>query len=957
MSEGAEIIPISIRKEMESSYLDYAMSVIVSRAIPDARDGLKPVHRRIIYAMNESGAHNNKPYRKSARIVGDVMGKYHPHGDSAIYDALVRMAQPFSMSLPLVDGQGNFGSMDGDSPAAMRYTESRMAKSAHALTEDIEKDTVDWTENYDGTEKEPKVLPARYPNLLVNGTSGIAVGMATNIPPHNLGEIIDGTCALIDNPETTIDELTEIIPAPDFPTGGLIMGAGAASQALQTGRGSVMMRGRAEIQELGNKEAIIITEVPYMVNKASMVEKIAMLVKEKRVEGISDLRDESDKSGVRVVVELKRDAVGSVVLNQLYKYTPLQTSFGVNMLALDYGRPRQMNIRDMLEIFIKFRKEVVIRRTKFELNKARDRAHILVGLSLAVANIDEIIAIIRSSPDVGTAKKRLMTGSWNAHDVEPLIKLVDDEFNVVKDGKCMFTEVQARAILEMRLSKLTGLEQEKITEELNGLAKRIEEYLIILADDARIMSIIREELLEVKEKFAVPRRSQIELHGIDSDIEDLIAREDMVVTVTMGGYIKRVPLSTYRAQRRGGKGRSGLDLKDDDFTTEVFVANTHTPMLFFSSKGKAYKLKTYKLPLGSPQSKGRSMMNVFPLEQDEKINVIMPLPEDEAAWENLNIVFATKSGNIRRNALSDFESVRANGKIAMKLNDGDELIGVSVADPTDHILLATNQGKALRCLVEAVRVFKGRNSSGVRGINLAKGDNVISMEILSGAEVDTGIRDEYLRIPLEDRQEIARILPSLSSPASELENADDIDLNSDITVEILNATGNGEIANRIEEIVKEAAGEITADDAIKYARNEQFILSITENGFGKRSSAFEYRITGRGGKGITNIITSERNGNVAASFPILEEEQIMLVTNAGKLIRCPVHDIRIAGRSTQGVTIFRIADGEKIVSVARIKGEDDEDDNSEEIDAVEGEVTTSEEDSAVIENTATREAE
>jgi DNA gyrase subunit A len=925
-TNSAEILPISIKKEMESSYLDYAMSVIVSRAIPDARDGLKPVHRRIVFSMNETGSHYNRPYKKSARIVGDVMGKYHPHGDSAIYDALVRMAQPFSMGLPLVDGQGNFGSMDGDSPAAMRYTESRMDKSAHALIADIDKDTVDWQDNYDGQEKEPTVLPARFPNLLVNGSSGIAVGMATNIPPHNLGEVIDGCCALIDNPDTTLEEITEIIPGPDFPTGGIIMGANPAKAALQAGRGSIITRGKAEIQENGNREMIVITEIPYLVNKAAMVEKIALLVREKKIEGISDLRDESDKSGVRVVVELKRDAVGSVVLNQLYKFTALQTSFGVNMLALDYGKPRLMNIREVLQSFIEFRKEVVTRRTKFELNKARDRAHILIGLSMAVDNIDKVISIIRSSPDVGTAKKRLMQESWKAESVAPLIKLVDDENNIISEGKCQFTEVQARAILEMRLSKLTGLELEKITEELGELAKKIEEYLSILSDITKLMAIIRDEIVEIKEEFAVPRRSVIDPAGFEEDIEDLIAREDMVVTVTMGGYIKRVPLSTYRAQKRGGKGRSGLDLKEEDITTEVFVTNTHTPLLFFSTAGKAYKLKTYKLPMGSPQSRGRSLMNVLPLEQGETINVIMPLPEDEDDWNKLNIVFATKQGNIRRNSLSDFESVRANGKIAIKLSDDDSLVNVAVANEDQHILLATNQGKALRCPIDAVRVFKGRSSTGVRGINLAKGDHVISMQVINGIDIDTEKKTEYLRIPLENRLEIAQILPSVYSPQHNLEGENFANENDEITISSLTESGNKEVADKIEKTIAatENIESLTADDFIHYARNEEFILAITENGFGKRSSAFEYRITNRGGKGIVNIVTNDRNGNVAACFPAFDGEQIMLVTDQGKLIRCPVNDIRVAGRSTQGVTIFKINDKETIVSAARIKVEEEE---------------------------------
>ncbi len=923
-SNTAEIIPISIKKEMESSYLDYAMSVIVSRAIPDARDGLKPVHRRIIYSMNETGVHFGKTYRKSARIVGDVMGKYHPHGDSAIYDALVRMAQDFSMRLPLVDGQGNFGSMDGDNPAAMRYTESRMAKVTHKLIEDIDKDTVDWQDNYDGTEREPIVLPARFPNLLVNGTAGIAVGMATNIPPHNLGEIIDATCLLIDNPESTIDDLTAIVPGPDFPTGGIIMGRTPAINALQEGRGSVIIRGKAEIQEIGSRETIIITEIPYQVNKAHLVEKIALLVREKKIEGISDLRDESDKSGVRVVVELKRDAVGSVVLSQLYKFTPLQTSFGVNILALDHGRPRQMGLKDVLEIFIRFRKEVVTKRTAYELSKARERAHILIGLSLAVANIDEVIAIIRSSPDVGTAKSKLMLQTWNATTIEPLIKLVDDEFNVVKDGRCKFTEEQARAILEMRLARLTGLEQEKLTGELSELAIAIEDYLSILANNSKIMEIIKTELLEVRDQFATPRRTLIEAQNLDEDIEDLIAREDMVVTVTLGGYIKRTPLSTYRAQKRGGKGRSGIDLKEEDATTQAFVANTHTPMMFFSTKGKVYKLKTYKLPLGNPQSRGRSLVNIFPLEQDEKINIILSVPEDVTSWENLDIIFATALGNIRRNKLSDFESIRANGKIAIKLEDNDSLIGVSIAEASQHILLASAEGNAVRCPVEAVRVFKGRDSSGVRGIRLDKDDKVISLSVINGIEINTQIRDEYLNLALETRMKIATILPSVYSKDHELKEESSLHFDKEITLEQLRKTGNEEVADKIEAILKEAECKIDFNKAIDYARNEDFILTITDKGFGKRTSAFEYRVTNRGGKGVTNVKTGEKNGKVCGSFVVTDRDQILLVTDTGKLIRCPVNGIRITGRNALGVTIFRIEGKEKIVSAARITGEEAE---------------------------------
>ncbi len=910
---GQSIQPVAIEKEMQEAYLDYAMSVIVSRAIPDVRDGLKPVHRRIVYAMNESSCYANRPYRKSARIVGDVMGKYHPHGDSAIYDALVRMAQDFSLRLPLVDGQGNFGSMDGDSPAAMRYTESRMAKAAHALVESIDEQTVDWQDNYDGSEKEPQVLPAQFPNILVNGAGGIAVGMATNIPPHNLGELIDGCTALIDEPETSLERLIELIPGPDFPTGGIILGRNGSISALSTGRGSIIMRGKAEIVEHGNKEAIIVTEIPYQVNKASMIEKIAELVRDKRIEGISELRDESDKSGVRVVIELKRDAMGTVVLSQLYKYTPLQTSFPANMLALDHGRPRLMNLREMLESFLEFRAEVITKRTHFRLNKARDRAHVLVGLSLAVANIDEVIALIRSAPDPQVAKQQLMERDWAAETVRPLIELVDDKYNKVIDGRCKFTETQAKAILDMRLSKLTGLEQEKINEELEGLRGEILRFLEILSSKEELQAVMRAELVDVKEQFATPRRSVIEMSEFEDDIEDLIQKEDMVVTVTMGGYIKRVPLATYRAQRRGGKGRSGMNMHEEDITTELFVANTHTPMLFFTTKGKAYKLKTYKLPLGSPQARGRSLMNIFPLEEGETVNVIMPLPEDEDAWENLHIMFATSSGGIRRNSLADFQSVRANGKIAMKLEGEEQLIGVSVCDESQHVLLASNYGKAVRCPVDAVRVFKGRNSTGVRGMALEEGDRIISMTILEGAEADVETRQQYLKIPSEERKRLA------------------VEEGADAAA-----------------IIAAAEAEVPADTAKAWAEAEEFILTVTENGYGKRSSAYEYRTTNRGGKGVVNIITSERNGNVVASFPVTDTDQIMLITNKGKLIRTSVDQVRVAGRSTQGVTLFNVDGDEHVVSVAKIEqGEEEDGDaldaaeeaNAEQVDAETGEVT------------------
>ncbi len=888
--------PVSIEAEMKKSYLDYAMSVIVSRAIPDVRDGLKPVHRRILFGMLEIGSEWNKPYKKSARIVGDVMGKYHPHGDSAIYDALVRMAQPFSMRLPLIDGQGNFGSMDGDPAAAMRYTESRLAKVAHHLLSDIDKNTVDFQENYDGNEQEPVVLPAEFPNILVNGGGGIAVGMATNIPPHNLGEVIDGCCALIDNPELTADELMQYIPAPDFPTGGIILGRSGSRSAANTGRGSVIIRAKTEIEELQNgKNAIIVTEMPYQVNKAKLVEKIAELVRDKKIEGISDLRDESDKQGVRVVIELKKDAIAEVVLNQLFRYTPLQTSFGVNMLALDHGKPRLMNLQQILQSFLEFREEVITRRTQFLLHKVRDRAHILIGLSIAVANIDEVIAVIRSSKDPVAAREELMNRSWNAETVRSLIELVQDKGNKIEDGRITFTEVQARAILELRLQRLTGLEQEKINNELEELAADIKEYLSILADRQKLLVIMRDELIAIKNEFATPRLTAIEENEFEHDIEDLIAREDMVVTVTRNGYIKRVPLDAYRAQRRGGKGRNAMATRDEDITTEVFMANTHTPVLFFSSNGKVYKLKTYKLPLATPQSKGKALVNIFPLEAGETIHSFMPLPEDIEMQNKMHIMFATSTGNVRRNDLSDFHNIMSNGKIAMKLDAGEKLVNVRICQEDQHVLLAARSGKCIRFPVSAIRVFKSRSSTGVRGIKLAEGDEVVSMSILNGTSISIEERDAYLRnAPWKKRY----------AEYDEKEYEDD------------NFTGKGLTTTNNDAI-------LSAQRIAELAEQEQFILTVTENGFGKRSSAYEYRTTNRGGSGITNIITSKRNGQVVASMPIEDGEQIMLITDSGKLIRCPVDDIRIAGRNTQGVTIFRTGEGEKVVSAIRISVNDD----------------------------------
>ena len=876
---------------MERSYLDYAMSVIVSRALPDVRDGLKPVHRRILYAMKEEGYDWNRSFRKSARIVGDVMGKYHPHGDQAIYDAMVRMAQDFSMRLPLVDGQGNFGSMDGDPPAAMRYTEVRLTRAAHEILDDIERDTVEFQANYDESSREPMVLPAKFPNLLVNGAGGIAVGMATNIPTHNLGEVVDACIAVIDNPGITIDELMEILPGPDFPTGGIAMGRAGLRQAYHFGRGSVVMRGRTHIEEIRkNREAIIVTEMPYQVNKARMIEKIAELVRDKRIESISDLRDESARDGVRVVIELKRDAMSEIVLNQLYKFSPLQTSFGLNMLALDGGRPQMLTLRSILDAFIAFREEVIRRRTIFELDKARNRAHLLAGLAIAVSNIDAVITLIRLAPDPNTARTQLMARDWPAGDVTPLIALLDEPGREVVDGNYKLSEAQARGILELRLQRLTGLERDKIGDELTALAENIKEYLAILDSRYRVLEIMRGELGDMKEQFATPRRTTLQEAEIEHDIEDLIQREEMVVTVTHDGYIKRVPLSAYRAQRRGGKGRAGMSTKEGDFLTKVFVCDTHTPVLFFSTRGIVYRLKVYRLPEATPQGRGKALINLLPLAHGETVSTVMPMPEDEGAWGELDIVFATASGGVRRNRLSDFTNINVNGKIAMKLDDGDSLVGVATCTKDDGILLAAQSGKCIRFRVEQVRVFSGRTSTGVRGIKLTSKDVIVSMSILRHSEIETEARDAYIRIANAQRR-------------AEGANEDG---------------GSEDEAPPSEDLSSEQIAEFEAA--------EQFILSVTENGYGKRTSAYEYRITNRGGQGIANIETSDRNGLVVASFPVDRHDQIMLVTDAGQVIRCPVDDIRIAGRRTQGVRLFKTANDERVVSVARL----DESANGEE---------------------------
>ncbi len=893
------IAPIEISEEMRRSYLDYAMSVIVARALPDIRDGLKPVHRRIIYTMYENGYDYNRPYRKSARIVGEVLGKYHPHGDMAVYETMVRMAQDFSMRLPLVDGQGNFGSMDGDGAAAMRYTEARLEKVAHALIEDIDKDTVDFMPNYDETLQEPIVLPARYPNLLVNGANGIAVGMATNIPPHNLGEVLDACCAYIDNPNITIDDLISIIPGPDFPTGGLILGYSGAKSAYYTGRGSVMMRAKCTIEEIRkDKEAIIVHEIPYQVNKAAMITRIAELVKEKKLDGISEIRDESDRHGVRVVIELKRDFQADVVLNQLYKYTPLQTSFGMNVLAIHNGRPVMLNLKDIISAFIEFREEVIRRRTIYELNQARNRAHTLVGLAIAVENLDPVIELIRTSPTPQEAKDALLAKAWPAGDVEPLVILIDEPDRKVENGFYHLSEAQAKAILDLKLQRLTGLERDKIHEELRTLGEEIKECLSILGSREKLYAIMRDEFVAIKDEYATPRRTKIEDIEYDTDIESLIQREEMVVTVTEAGYIKRVPLNAYKAQKRGGKGKSGMATKEEDFVTRLFVANTHTPVLFFSSKGLVYKMKVYKLPLGSPTSKGKPFVNLLPLADGENITTIMKLPENEAECEGMSIMFATSQGNVRRNSLMDFVNVQSNGKIAMKLDDGDKLINVRICHEDNDIMLAARSGKCIRFPVTEVRMFVGRNSTGVRGIKLADGDEVISMSVLNHSEATSEERDEYLKLS----SALKRMESERDGESCPLTPAD-----AGLEMSVLNQ-----------------------EKYLAMAEKEQFILTVTSTGYGKRSSSYEYRVTGRGGQGIANMEMSARNKEVVSSFPIEDDNQIMMITDSGKLIRMPVKDIRIAGRKTQGVILFRTSEDEKVVSVTWLDADEGDDDELEE---------------------------
>ncbi|CAH0496723.1 DNA gyrase subunit A [Novosphingobium sp. CECT 9465] len=884
---------IDIVDEMKTSYLDYAMSVIVSRALPDVRDGLKPVHRRILWTSHENGFVSTKAYRKSARIVGDTMGKYHPHGDSAIYDALARMTQDWSMRLPLLDGQGNFGSMDPDPPASMRYTEVRLAKVADSLLADIEKDTVDFTPNYDGSEHEPQVLPARFPNLLVNGAGGIAVGMATNIPPHNLGEVIDGCLAYMDNPLITIDELIQIIPAPDFPTAPLILGLSGARKAYHEGRGSIIMRARHKVEEArGDRRAIVLTSIPYQVGKSGLVEKLAEAAKDKRIEGVSDIRDESSREGVRVVIELKRDATPEVVLNQIWRNTPAQSSFPANMLAIRGGRPEVLNLKDIIETFVRFREEVITRRTKFELNKARDRAHILLGLVIAVTNLDEVVRIIRGSPNPAAARETLIAREWPMGEIAPYIKLVEaiEDIGVADAATYRLSDVQVRAILELRLHRLTALGRDDIGGELEGLAVAITEYLSILADRVKLYGVMRQEFLEVRQAYATPRLSEIMPAADGIEDEDLIEREDMVVTITLDGYIKRTPLSTFRAQNRGGKGRSGMATKEEDAVATMFVTSTHTPVLFFSTAGKVYRLKVWRLPEGGPTTRGRPVVNLLPaLDKDETIATVLPLPEDEAEWGKLSVVFATAKGNVRRNSMDAFANIPSNGKFAMKFDadeDGtpntDRLIGVALLEAADDVLLATRAGKAIRFAGDEVREFTSRTSTGVRGMTLKGDDEVISLSILHRVGANPDEREEYLRF----------------------------------------APWKGE-----------KDGEMADQERYAFmAEREQFILTVCANGYGKLSSAYEYRRTGRGGQGITNIDNIGRNGPVVASFPATQADQLMLVTDQAKLIRLPLSSLRVIGRGSAGVRLFTVADSEHVVSAVRLA------EDTEAIDEVEADM-------------------
>ncbi len=885
---GGDMQPVMLEDEMRRSYLDYAMSVIVSRALPDARDGLKPVHRRILFGMQQGGWTHDKPYVKSSRVVGDVMGKYHPHGDAAIYDAMVRMAQTFSMRVPLIDGQGNFGSVDGDPPAAMRYTEARLARSAALLLEDIDRDTVDLQPNYDEKDEEPVVLPASFPNLLINGAAGIAVGMATNIPPHNPGEIIDATLALIADPDTSLDDLMKIVPGPDFPTAGIILGRAGIRAAFETGRGSIIIRARAEIEESqrSNRQAIIITELPYQVNKATLQERIAELVRAKQIEGITDIRDESDRSGMRVVIELKRDATAEVVLNQLYRFTNMQVSFGMNMLALDGGRPRLLGLKDALTCFIRFREDVILRRARFDLAKARDRAHLLVGLAIAVANIDEVIRVIRASPDAPTARVALMDRDWPAGDVGALLALIDEPGNVIApDLTVRLTDAQARGILELRLQRLTGLEQEKINQEMGEVAAKITDLLEVLASHPRRMEEMRGELEAARKVIASPRMSEIGDSDADQDDESLIEPGQMVVTITRDGFIKRTTLETFRAQNRGGRGRTGAGTRGDDVVTRSFNAHTHQWVLFFSSGGKAFREKVWRLPEAGPTAKGRALVNLLPELGADTITTVLPLPQDESLWDSLHLVFATASGGVRRNRLSDFRNVRASGLIAMKLDEGDRLIGVATCRDGDDVLLATRRGRCLRFQIsdDSLRVFAGRDSSGVRGIKLFPGDEVMSLSVLRHVDVGNEERAAYLKVATLKRRTAGDDEPEPQTAEPE-EVVEDVTLGDERVAEL-------ELA-------------------------EEFLLTVTDGGFGKRSSAYEYRVTGRGGQGIANITLSKRNGTSAvATFPVRPGDDVMLVTDAGRLIRVPADQVRITGRTAMGVTLLRLNSGEHVTSV------------------------------------------
>ena len=882
LAEPSDISPIDIVDEMKSSYLDYAMSVIVSRALPDVRDGLKPVHRRILFGAHEQGFTHNKAYRKSARIVGDVMGKYHPHGDSSIYDALARMTQDWSMRVPLIDGQGNFGSMDPDSPAAMRYTEARLAKVANALLDDLDKDTVDFTPNYDGSEREPQVLPARFPNLLVNGAGGIAVGMATNVPPHNLGEVLRACIATIENPMISLDELTQIVPGPDFPTGALILGQSGARSAYTTGRGSIIMRSRHVVEEgRGDRRSIVLTEIPYQTGKNGLVEKIAEAAKDKRIEGISDIRDESNREGVRIVIDLKRDATPDVVLNQLWRHTPAQSSFPANMLAIRGGRPELLNLKDIIDAFIKFREEVISRRTKFELNKARERAHILLGLVLAVTNLDEVVRIVRGSSSPADAREKLLARAWPVAEIAPYIRLVEAIDHEIEGDSYRMSETQVRAILDLRLHRLTALGRDEIGAELQQLAASIAEYLSVLANRAKLYAVMREAFEAIEAEFATPRRSTIAPAADGIEDEDLIEREDMVVTVTMQGYIKRTSLDSFRAQGRGGKGRAGMATKEEDAVTALFVTSTHTPVLFFSTAGKVYRLKVWRLPEGGPATRGRPMINLLPLAEGETIRTVLPLPEDEESWKDLHVMFATANGTVRRNSMDAFSNIPSNGKIAMRFDEGsdDRLIGVSLLTEDDDVLLASREGKAIRFAATEVREFQSRTSTGVRGMTLKDGDEVISLSILHRVGTAQEERETYLRF----------------------------------------APWKAE---------REGEPQMSAERFAELEAREQFILTVCANGYGKLSSAYEYRRTGRGGQGIVNIDNVARNGPVVASFPATKDDHLMLVTDQAKLIRMGLGSMRVIGRGTAGVRLFNVADQEHVVSAAKIEDSGEEDESS-----------------------------